>query len=103
MISARPLCLALVFLPILGSAEPIHLLNVSYDPTRELYQEFNQAFQKEYKTKTGQDIQMLCMAMGNWSRKIGKRDCRITAAPIRPPSIFWSEREIPRVSKTGMI
>jgi sulfate/thiosulfate transport system substrate-binding protein len=58
MISARPLCLALVFLPILGSAEPIHLLNVSYDPTRELYQEFNQAFQKEYKTKTGQDIQI---------------------------------------------
>lgn len=34
------------------------LLNVSYDPTRELYQEFNQAFAKYWKEKTGQDIEL---------------------------------------------
>lgn len=32
------------------------LLNVSYDPTRELYAEFNGAFIKHWKSKTGQDI-----------------------------------------------
>ena len=32
------------------------LLNVSYDPTRELYQEYNTAFAKYWKAKTGQDI-----------------------------------------------
>lgn len=32
------------------------LLNVSYDPTRELYVEFNQAFAKEWKAKTGETI-----------------------------------------------
>jgi sulfate/thiosulfate-binding protein len=32
------------------------LLNVSYDPTRELYVEFNQAFAKHWKAKTGQDV-----------------------------------------------
>ena len=32
------------------------LLNVSYDPTRELYAEFNSAFIKHWKAKTGQDI-----------------------------------------------
>ena len=32
------------------------LLNVSYDPTRELYQEFNAAFAKYWKAKTGQDV-----------------------------------------------
>jgi sulfate/thiosulfate-binding protein len=37
-------------------AEPITLLNVSYDPTRELYQAFNESFQEEYKTKTGKDV-----------------------------------------------
>ena len=37
-------------------ADPISLLNVSYDPTRELYQAFNQAFAKEYKAKTGKDL-----------------------------------------------
>src|ERR1700681_2912036 len=39
-----------------ASAEPITLLNVSYDPTRELYQAFNGSFQKEYKTKTGKEV-----------------------------------------------
>ena len=32
------------------------LLNVSYDPTRELYQEFNAAFAKQWKAKTGESV-----------------------------------------------
>ncbi|MCZ8074703.1 MAG: sulfate ABC transporter substrate-binding protein [Paucibacter sp.] len=32
------------------------LLNVSYDPTRELYQEFNSAFAKQWKAKTGETV-----------------------------------------------
>ena len=32
------------------------LLNVSYDPTREFYQEYNAAFAKHWKEKTGEDI-----------------------------------------------
>ena len=36
--------------------KPIELLNVSYDPTRELYVEFNAAFTKYWKAKTGQDV-----------------------------------------------
>ena len=35
---------------------PVTLLNVSYDPTRELYVEFNAAFAKQWKAKTGQDV-----------------------------------------------
>ncbi len=35
---------------------PVTLLNVSYDPTRELYVDFNQAFAKYWKGKTGQDV-----------------------------------------------
>ncbi|BBP88656.1 hypothetical protein BsIDN1_22740 [Bacillus safensis] len=34
----------------------VELLNVSYDPTRELYQEYNQAFQTYWKDKTGEDV-----------------------------------------------
>ena len=34
----------------------VSLLNVSYDPTRELYAEFNQAFNKHWKAKTGQEV-----------------------------------------------
>jgi sulfate transport system substrate-binding protein len=42
-----------------GSAlaqKPVTLLNVSYDPTRELYQEINAAFAKQWKAKSGQDV-----------------------------------------------
>ncbi len=34
------------------------LLNVSYDPTREFYQEFNAAFAKHWKEKTGEDVKI---------------------------------------------
>jgi sulfate transport system substrate-binding protein len=34
----------------------VTLLNVSYDPTRELYQQYNDAFAKYWKAKTGQNI-----------------------------------------------
>ena len=37
-------------------AANISLLNVSYDPTRELYQDVNQAFAKQWKTKTGDNV-----------------------------------------------
>ena len=34
----------------------VKLLNVSYDPTRELYQDYNKAFAKHWKEKTGDDV-----------------------------------------------
>lgn len=34
----------------------VNLLNVSYDPTRELYQDFNSAFAKHWKGKTGETV-----------------------------------------------
>ena len=55
---ARVLCFALFF-PVAAKAGPTQILNVSYDPTRELYQEFNGAFAKAYKTKTGKDVTVL--------------------------------------------
>lgn len=38
------------------AAAPAKLLNVSYDPTRELYQAIDAAFAKQWKAKTGADI-----------------------------------------------
>ncbi|MHA7600894.1 sulfate ABC transporter substrate-binding protein [Alicycliphilus sp. T452] len=36
----------------------VQFLNVSYDPTRELYAEYNQAFARHWKARTGQDVQL---------------------------------------------
>ena len=57
----RLLILALALLSTLSfltsaSAKDITLLNVSYDPTRELYNEFNAAFAKHWKEKTGDTL-----------------------------------------------
>jgi sulfate/thiosulfate transport system substrate-binding protein len=43
-------------LAISASAKEIKLLNVSYDPTRELYTEYNTAFAKYWKAKSGDDV-----------------------------------------------
>lgn len=39
-----------------AAPKDVTLLNVSYDPTRELYQDYNQAFAKHWKAKTGQNV-----------------------------------------------
>jgi sulfate/thiosulfate-binding protein len=39
-----------------GTPKPVTLLNVSYDPTRELYEDFNRQFATYWKGKTGQDV-----------------------------------------------
>jgi len=39
-----------------AQAKDIALLNVSYDPTRELYQDFNKAFAKHWLAKSGDNV-----------------------------------------------
>ena len=55
----RAVTLLLLVLSLSTSAQAqknITLLNVSYDPTRELYQEFNTAFAKYWQGKTGEVV-----------------------------------------------
>jgi len=40
----------------IAAGTDVTLLNVSYDPTRELYREFNPAFARHWKEKTGQTV-----------------------------------------------
>jgi len=42
--------------PVAAGDKAVTLLNVSYDPTRELYQEINTAFARLWKEKTGQTV-----------------------------------------------
>src|SRR6267143_6233626 len=50
---------ALGFTSSIQAAESVSILNVSYDPTRELYQEFNAAFAKHWQAKTGQSLKIM--------------------------------------------
>jgi sulfate/thiosulfate-binding protein len=50
---AAALATSLAMASLAAHAKEITFLNVSYDPTRELYQDFNKAFAAHWKTKTG--------------------------------------------------
>ncbi len=54
----RVALVATLVLGISGIASAQDLLNVSYDPTRELYQAFNAAFVKYWRGKSGQTIRI---------------------------------------------
>ncbi len=48
----------LVLAASLAQAQDVTLLNVSYDPTRELYQDLNAAFTKQWRAKTGKTVEI---------------------------------------------
>jgi hypothetical protein len=50
------------------------LLNVSYDPTRELYKDFNAAFNKHWQGKTGQTVSIRQSHGGSGKQAMGVRD-----------------------------
>ena len=54
----NPFLIAAITASTLLAAGPVKLLNVSYDPTRELYQDINAAFSKQWKAKTGVDVEI---------------------------------------------
>ncbi len=54
--STMSLAFGLLLLGCAASAAEVRLLNVSYDPTRELYQDVDAAFVKYWKDKTGETV-----------------------------------------------
>jgi sulfate transport system substrate-binding protein len=55
--------LSALVITLIAAQTPVHaaqvtLLNVSYDPTRELYVDFNAAFAKYWKARTGDDVKV---------------------------------------------
>jgi sulfate/thiosulfate-binding protein len=54
LIAVAPVARSATTLSAQSSA--VTILNVSYDPTRELYQDFNAAFARHWKAKTGQNV-----------------------------------------------
>ena len=58
VMAAFALATATLFGASLTHAAEVTLLNVSYDPTRELYVDYNAAFARYWKAKTGQDVKI---------------------------------------------
>ncbi len=58
MIRSLLILITLVMAPIGGAWAQITLLNVSYDPTREFYQEVDRAFIQHWQSESGQTIKI---------------------------------------------
>lgn len=58
-------------------AADVSLLNVSYDPTRELYQDINPAFAKEWKAKTGDTVRIRQSHGGSGKQLRSIREARL--------------------------
>ncbi|MBK1679008.1 sulfate ABC transporter substrate-binding protein [Rhodocyclus tenuis] len=55
-------------------AADVSLLNVSYDPTRELYQDYNAAFNKYWKAKTGDNVTVKQSHGGSGKQALSVKD-----------------------------
>ena len=56
LIKKSLIVLAAGLLSVGATAKDVTILNVSYDPTRELYEDFNKVFAAKWKEQTGQDV-----------------------------------------------
>ena len=76
------------------------ILNVSYDPTRELYQEFNAAFAEHWKQKTGEDVTIQMSHGGAGKQARGDRRPRSprhdAGARLRPRRGRRAHRLVPQ-------
>ena len=43
---------------VVWAADKVEITNVSYDPTRELYEQYNKVFAEHWKEKTGQEVEV---------------------------------------------
>src|ERR1035437_11042862 len=69
-----------------SAQQAVTLLNVSYDPTRELYVEFNAAFAKHWKAKTGQNV-TIKQSDGGFGEKRRRPPQTRRRAASRPPAL----------------
>jgi len=81
-----------------SKTETVELLNVSYDPTRELYTQYNETFAKYYQEKTGRSVKVEQSHGG--SGKQGRSVIEGIEADIVTLALAY---DIDEISKAGLI
>ncbi|QOV19018.1 sulfate ABC transporter substrate-binding protein [Blautia liquoris] len=74
------------------------LTNVSYDPTRELYEAYNLAFAKHWKDETGQEVEIIQSHGGS-----GKQALEVANGLPADVVTLALEYDITSIQKTGLI
>ena len=80
------------------SSDGLKITNVSYDPTRELYAEYNEAFIKHYKEQKGKDIEVVQSHGGS-----GKQARSVVEGADADVVTLALEHDITLIEEAGMI
>ena len=81
-----------------GSEGGLKITNVSYDPTRELYAEYNEAFKKHYKEEKGKDVEIVQSHGGS-----GKQARSVVEGADADVVTLALEHDITLIEEAGMI
>ena len=53
------LAVVLALMPVQACGKTVSITNVSYDPTREMFEQYNKIFEDHWKEKTGEDVEVI--------------------------------------------
>lgn len=81
-----------------GDGDGLKITNVSYDPTRELYAEYNEAFKKHYKEEKGKDVEIVQSHGGS-----GKQARSVVEGADADVVTLALEHDITLIEEAGMI
>ena len=81
-----------------GAVTNIHIINVSYDPTRELYESYNKIFKEHWKEKKGQDVDVIQSHGGS-----GKQALEVINGLQADVVTLALEYDIDAIENSGMI
>ncbi|MDR1377735.1 MAG: sulfate ABC transporter substrate-binding protein [Synergistaceae bacterium] len=81
-----------------ANLKPVEITNVSYDPTREFYEDYNKAFQEYWKNKSGQDVTIVQSHGGS-----GKQARSVLEGNEADVVTLALEQDIVELEKGGLI
>ena len=81
-----------------GAGSDLHIVNVSYDPTRELYESYNKIFQEHWKEETGEDVDIIQSHGGS-----GKQALEVVNGLQADVVTLALEYDINAIEEAGMI
>ena len=81
-----------------GAGTNTHIINVSYDPTRELYESYNKIFQEHWKEKTGETLDIIQSHGGS-----GKQALEVVNGLNADVVTLALEYDISAIEDAGMI
>ena len=92
------LAVVLALMPVQTFGKTVSITNVSYDPTREMFEQYNKIFEDHWKEKTGDDVEVIQSHGGS-----GKQALEVANGLDADVVTLALEGDIKTISDSGLI